>query len=126
MKKSIFNKMTKIAVMLLIFENTIKNKVVAVTPADLEPTPGGVSVDGPSTTRIIVANIIIVAPIIMFVISLIGLIITKFKLKNDSKNKKIEKWKNIFKIVFIISIVILGIFLSRVFWEILKAKASRT
>ena len=44
--------------------------------------------------------------VILFAISLLGVIIAKIKLNKDDKNEKIKKLKNVFKILLIISIAV--------------------
>lgn len=119
LKTCIPNKWAKLGITPLIFGIIMKNKVLATTFNEIleTSTAGILPVEGqvlagdvaivdaiPITTYI--NRGITLGTVLIFIISLIGLIITKIKINKDSENRKIKKLKNIFKILLIMSIVI--------------------
>ena len=123
LKNCIPNKWTKLGITPLIFGIIMKNKVFAtsfdeilntstagvlpfeeqVLAGDIAVLAGGIAVIDPIP---IIYRHITLGTIIMFVISLIGLLITRSKINKEGENGKIRKLKKIFKILLIIAIAI--------------------
>lgn len=115
LKTCIPNKWIKLGVTSLIFEFIIKNKVFATTlnPNDIQVLGGDVAVIEaiPATTYINTG--ITLGTIILFIISLLGLLLTKIKLNKGKEEQKTKKLKNVFKILSITSAVVF------IIWQII-------
>ena len=107
-KTCIPNKWIKLGVTSLIFEFIIKNKVFATTldPNSVQVLGGGVAVIDVIPTTLYINNGITLGTIMLFVISLLGLILTKIKLNKGNEEQKTKKLKNIFKILSITSALV--------------------
>lgn len=115
LKTCIPNKWIKLGVTSLIFEFIIKNKVFATTlnPNDIQVLGGDVAVIEaiPATTYINTG--ITLGTIILFIISLLGMLLTKIKLNKGKEEQKTKKLKNVFKILSITSAVVF------IIWQII-------
>lgn len=115
LKTCIPNKWIKLGVTSLIFEFIIKNKVFATTlnPNDIQVLGGDVAVIEaiPATTYINTG--ITLGTIILFIISLLGLLLTKIKLNKGKEEQKTKKLKNVFKILSITSALVF------IIWQII-------
>ena len=122
LKNCIPNKWAKLGITPLIFGIVMKSKVLAtsynanlieeqflagyVLPPEEQVLAGDIAVVDTIPITTYINRGITLGTVLIFIISLIGLIITKRKINKDSENRKIKKLKNIFKILLIISIVI--------------------
>lgn len=115
LKTCIPNKWIKLGVTALIFEFIIKNKVFATTlnPNDIQVLGGDVAVIEaiPETTYINTG--ITLGTIILFIISLLGLLLTKIKFNKGKEEQKTKRLKNVFKILSITSALVF------IIWQII-------
>lgn len=117
LKRCIPNKWMKLGITSFIFEVVLKNKAFATTFGQ-EISGDVVAVDSfpplvnGGTTSAYMNYGIIGGTIIFFVISIIGVIITKVKLNKNKENNKIKKLHKFFIILSIISV------LAFIIWQI--------
>lgn len=115
LKTCIPNKWIKLGVTSLIFEFIIKNKVFATTlnPNDIQVLGGNVAVREaiPATTYINTG--ITLGTIILFIVSLLGLLLTKIKFNKGKEEQKTKRLKNVFKILSITSALVF------IIWQII-------
>lgn len=115
LKTCIPNKWIKLGVTSLIFEFIIKNKVFATTlnPNDIQVLGGDVAVIEaiPATTYINTG--ITLGTIILFIVSLLGLLLTKIKFNKGKEEQKTKRLKNVFKILSITSALVF------IIWQII-------
>lgn len=123
LKDSIPNKWMKLGITTFVFQFLLKNKVLAETPE--QTLAGDVVVDTANppndigTTTIALTFIdsgITIGSIVMFVVCLIGVILTSIRLKKDSENKKIKVLKIVFEVLLIISVLVFAVY--QIFFKI--------
>lgn len=111
LKNCIPNKWMKLGINALIFEIIMKNKAFANTlNSDFRQVLGGdITTVEDIQREIYINNIndgITIGTRILFVISFLGLIFTKIKLSKGNEEQRIKRFKNIFKILLIISVLV--------------------
>lgn len=103
LKTCIPNKWIKLGVTSLIFEFIMKNKVFATTDTTLDILGGDVAVIEEIPVTAYINTGIQLGTVIVFIISLLGLLLTKIKISKDKEEQKTKRVKNVFKILLIIS-----------------------
>ena len=105
----------KIGITSLIFDIIIKNKVIATTinPTEIQVLGGDVAVieEIPIASNINMG--ITIGTVVLFIISFLGLCLTKIKFSKDKNNQRLKKINLIFRILLILSIVVF------VIWKII-------
>ena len=112
LKDSIPNKWMKLGITTFVFQFLLKNKVLAETPE--QTLAGDVVVDTANPPNDIGTTTI--GSIVMFVVCLIGVILTSIRLKKDSENKKIKVLKIVFEVLLIISVLVFAVY--QIFFKI--------
>lgn len=116
LKSYIPNNWTKIGITSLIFEIIIKNKVIAtaINPAEIQVLGGDVAVIEEIPTIASKVNMgITIGTVVLFIISFLGLCLTKIKFNKDKSNQRLKKVNIVFRILLFLSIVVF------VIWKII-------
>lgn len=115
LKTCIPNKWIKLGVTSLIFEFIIKNKVFATTlnPNDIQVLGGDIAVIEAIPATTYTNTGITLGTIILFIVSLLGLLLTKIKFNKGEEEQKTKRLKNVFKILSITSALVF------IIWQII-------